>query len=196
MVSGSCEAGAARQGLDQGVQVRASSQEPEEGERLVCPADPARVALSHEQDDVSPVRQRYAVVDLLDTSEERTAASGDPGMWSFDDMEGWTPGTCDHDKTFRAGQGLITLLGMAGSIFPTEGPGLLHCRQALYCRNHQGRPSATPHTDLGGGGVLCHPERDGELQTLRPLASSPVALWQIDPWENKGPNADLPESKV
>lgn len=55
-------------------------------------------------------------MDLLDTSEERTAASGDPGMWSFDDMEGWEPGTCDHDKTFRAGQGLITLLGMAGSV--------------------------------------------------------------------------------
>ena len=82
-------------------------------------------------------------------------------------------------------------------IFLTEGsdPGL-HCRQALYCLNHQGRPSATPHTDLGVEESCAHPERDRELQTLRPLASSPVALWQIDPWENKGPNTDLPESKV
>ena len=52
VVPGSCEAGAARQGLDQGAQVRPASQELEEGERSVCPVDPARVALS--QDVLQP----------------------------------------------------------------------------------------------------------------------------------------------
>ena len=56
------------------------------------------------QDGISPVWQPQAVVHLLDTSAERAAASGDPGMCGFDDMEGWTPGTCDRNKPFRAGQ--------------------------------------------------------------------------------------------
>ena len=48
------------------------------------------------------------------------SASGDLGMWLFDDVEGWLPGTCDHNdvqgRTEQVGQGFITLLGMAGSV--------------------------------------------------------------------------------
>lgn len=65
VVSGSCEAGAAGQGLDQGAQVRPASQELEEGERSVCPADPAHVALSQYVLQPRVSRNKSLVLQLL-----------------------------------------------------------------------------------------------------------------------------------
>ena len=82
------------------------------------------------------------------------------------------PGSSVHEILECFGHSLLQ------EIFLTEGsdPGL-HCRQALYCLNHQGRPSATPHTDLGVQESCAHPERDGTSNAEAScfIAGGPVA---------------------
>ena len=68
-------------------------------------------------------------------------------------------------------------------IFPSQGlsPGLLHCRQVLYCLNQQGRPHLLwryPSHWPGGGGVACphwagREASNGEASCF--IAGNPVA---------------------